>query len=49
MTPSSERSDFEVIVEQVVQEVIRKLGEDRRLTGGESECAVCVLMISVAV
>ena len=43
MTPNSERSDFEVIVEQVVQEVLKKLGEDRQLTEGESECAVCVL------
>jgi deoxyribose-phosphate aldolase len=38
-----ERSDFERIVEEVVQEVVRKLGEDRRLTEGAGECAVCVL------
>ncbi len=35
--------DFERIVEQVVQEVIKKLGEDRRLAEGTGECAVCVL------
>ena len=35
--------DFERIVEQVVQEVIRKLGDDRRICDGETECAVCVL------
>jgi deoxyribose-phosphate aldolase len=35
--------DFERIVEEVVQQVIRKLGEDRRICEGEGECAVCVL------
>jgi deoxyribose-phosphate aldolase len=35
--------DFERIVAQVVQEVIRKLGEDRVATSGQGECAVCVL------
>jgi len=35
--------DFERIVEEVVQQVLKKLGDDRKLTGGEGECAVCVL------
>lgn len=43
MTQNSERNDFEVLVEQVVQEVIKKLGAERQVSGGESECAVCVL------
>jgi deoxyribose-phosphate aldolase len=35
--------DFERIVEEVVQQVLKKLGDERRLTEGEGECAVCVL------
>lgn len=35
--------DFERIVEQVVQEVIKKLGDGSRLAEGGGECAVCVL------
>ena len=35
--------DFERIVEEVVQQVIAKLGQDRQASGGEDVCAVCVL------
>jgi deoxyribose-phosphate aldolase len=43
LTQNSESRDFETLVEQVVQEVIRKLGDERRVSDGEGECVVCVL------